>query len=358
MIRLASKNMAMVLIIVITLFMAVAMLTRRPGALFASSWFLALIAVFELNLLACTWLQAQKAWRSYAKIRQAIKNYRPAGLWFLPIQIWSLTIFHVGLILLVLGALINFSTTLKGYKYLGPGQVFTEEHGGYSWLVEGPLFREQHKRFQVRLDKVVMDFPAGDTPHLKRAELTILQEDLLRTTKEATFIRPFYYDDYQFFLDDRGFSTLLKLGRDDDPSSTSYLSFETKRLDGTEEYMKTFDLGSYQVNASFYPTPPDETGEIKNYKPVQPEIHFDIKEGSKTVFRGVVPKGEKVMLPDGTAIEFIKVDFWAAFKITRNVGIPLVFAGFGISLLSIMLYYLCLPVGRRDTNLGGECINV
>lgn len=351
--RLGSKKLALVLIVVIAVFMAVAMVIQRPGALFASIWFLALIAVFGLNLVACTWLQVQKAWRHHVKSRQALENRRSRSGLFLRVRGWSLGIFHVGLVLIVLGALINFGTTLEGYKYLGPGQVYTEEHGGYNQLVEGPLFLEQHRRFQVRLDRVEMDFPTGDTPYLKQAVLSFFQDSRLATTGEVTFTKAFYYSGYQFFLDERGFSALIRVGRDDSPGSDSYLSFETKRLHKKEEYRNTFGLGPYQVMARFYPTPPDEAGEIKDYKPVQPEIHFDVKEGSKTVFRGVLAKGKKVVLPDGTGIELVDVDFWVALKITRNLGVPLVFAGFGLSTLFILLYYGFLPVGRRDAGPAG-----
>lgn len=362
----ASKKLALSLIVLMALVMTIAMIIPqkefRPSqdyqawlgrypqvapvaknlgldAIFTSRWFFLLVVMFAVNLGSCTWQQL-------ARVKKQTKSAHPANrsLHLRIIHLWSMPVFHVGLCLIVLGGLVNLGWQMQGYKFLGEGQTFTDGPGEYNRIQGGPLFRDRYAGFQTRLDRVAMDFPLGDTPHFKGAYLSFLEDGRVVQEKVATFGEPVTFRGVMFRPDERGFSALVKFLPAGGGAEELYWSFTTERQPDREVYSNVLNLlrGQYLVRGKFYPNREVFRGKAKGYAPTEPYLDLTIVRGKQVIFMGEIRQGETISF-DGNRLQFSKVGYWTSFVVLRNPGVPWVFAGFAVATLGIIGYYTLKP---------------
>lgn len=388
--------------------------TLQLNKVFYSWIFLILGSVFFVNLLACTLSQAKaakKIWRQWRYnpsagkhfdfeyclelssgietidiIQKVIRIFKAKGYHevkaslkpgkngsaSLPIEaglfrknswgVWGSTIFHVGLIMVLLGGLLSQGFKMTGYMMLGEGEIRSESHEMYGVINESALFREKwHSGFDIGLMRLDKEISPDGWVNKRRARIFIAEQG--QKVLEATVERgqPLDYKGMRIYFYDWGFAPLVTVtdfsGK---PSFQSYVLFNTHRYPTWDRfYSENTALGNsgLVMNAEFYPDYVNEQGQEKTRSELikNPRFKLSIKQENKEIYNGPVTPGQTIQVGEFN-ITWGEIRFWTGFEMVRDPGANLVFAGSWLALSGLVILYLLVPkelqivLGRDDAN--------
>ncbi len=315
---------------------AMAAFVERLGLhrVFSSWWFIATALVFTLNLLFCTVSQVAVAMRK-----------RQVGS-------WGKTVFHIGLLILVIGGFISNGLKMSGYIMLAEGESCREEHAGYTDITEGALFNEgMHQGFQITLLK---QNPVFD----KQGNLDYTSSQVALTDDKGNNLvthwvergSPLIYKNYRFFHYRVGFAPQIVI-KDSQGKVLfqTYLLLNTNSDEGgkKETYaVSDQDLPgtSYKVNLQFVPNGKDADGELTQVSDtlanpmIKVEI-FDSGTGQKIV-GGIITKSEVVNLDSGKSFQFgPEIKRWVGLEVVNDPGAGVLFVGAAVALIGIIMFF-------------------
>lgn len=407
-----SRRLSLYLLPIFVLALIVgALLPQGSTYVFSSWWFTALTFALFLNTLFCTFSRTRAAWkitfRPAPKVSprfiQDLKNhdeityegslgeaiqlinsvlssrrYRRTqgstqeGISVLAEKgrfgIWGSVIFHMSFTVILVGIIISATTNLRGSIGLIEGETFTEQHQNYRTIKEAPLFGQNHQGFQVRLDKIYLTLDKDGQPTDWSSDLVVLDggEEVKRHHVVAN--SPLTYKGFVFYQTPRySFSPLFIL-RDSDGNVlyNAYvsLSLVEKRR---PEFKDSFSIPGtpLKVKVQFYPDAVlvGKQLETKSFIPKKPALDLEVKAGKERVFKGPVWLNQSAEFL-GLRLTFTGFRYWADFLVVRDLGIPIVFAGFWVALFGIVWRFwftnkniwvlLTEDAGKIVLNIGGK----
>ncbi len=305
---------------------------------FATRWFLALSLVFLVNTTVCTINQVFKARRLHA----AAGKRRP------PVSIWASPIFHMGLIITVLGALISQGTRMSGKFIITAGQIFNDRHQNYVTLNEGPLFDEDHGAFQVALEKVILGYSPQGLPDTISSRLTVLKNGMTVKIGEINFNKPLTSGNLKFYQYSQfGYATGIRvLDRNDYEIGRFRTVLETKYKPSAYEFTGKFAIpGTGDVaEARFYPAidPATRIPRQKTYKPDYPGLALTVQRDGQRIFQGMLSKGSPVTVGEYRLV-FDHYLLWSGITVVRDPGLYVIYTGFWIAVAGLGLMYIANP---------------
>ncbi|TAK36647.1 MAG: hypothetical protein EPO21_01910 [Chloroflexota bacterium] len=263
--------------------------------------------------------------------------------------IWGSAIFHLGLMIVLLGGAYSGGGKMAGYFELAEGQTFTEQRGGYLQIDEGPLFREQHASFRLRLDQLHTRYWDNGTLREMSSAVTVqapsgeTRTALLGPGRPLSFLGASIYQANQ-----HGFAVLLSLkDAAGNTISSGFVNFATPS-EPTHPATNRFPLPgvSLQAEADFYPAPQAEALDVENWSQARPDeswLYLFLRdEQERLVFQGPLALGDSITF-NGYALSFKQVSRWAGFPVVRDPGLPIIFTGFGLCILGAAIIYLWVP---------------
>lgn len=358
----------------------VAVVVQRLGLdhTFTSWWFLAVVGLFFVNTLACTVDQAVNAWRLAWSSRSG--GLQPAGAgtsagypeeiatsvlhgrryvvrgWDYPAEgtwvflaeknragYWGSVIFHAGLLLIILGVVYGSLGRFEGVMLLTEGERRVEGHGEYIHLEEGPAFAEAHPGFEVGLERVRHFPPTQKTPAGMTSGLT-LDGKPFQLGQQA----PLVYRGFRIYQDRFGDAVSLE----SDPGRGAPLQFTAGLLDQITTDGSKVSRGSLVIpgtavraRLTLYADAALKDGKLFASSLVlkRPLLRV-ILEGSTgaRLFQGDVKAGQGIHAA-GLKLTFTGASYWLALRIRRDPGQDMIFAGFGVVLLGLILLYFLIP---------------
>lgn len=377
---LTSKKLAVVLIILLTLVSIVGMLVPQAAALnrvFSSWWFLLISFLFLINLFACTCEQVTKAWRIWKKrkaelpagslqdkviinvtgevlekacLQQGFKVVnKEVGISVLSkgsLGIWSSSLVHLGLIIVVLGGLISAGFKMVGYMTVMEGEIRREAGAEYEYLSAASFFNVfGHTGYGIGLDRQQRILDKTGRVEYTVSEITLYKGDRPVIKKPVESGKPLIYNGLSLNEYNAGFAPLVTItGSGDREIYKGFLFMDTVPGSPDTSYQRknfTVPGTAFELNTRFYPDMviKDDKIAIRKFALGNPGMEISITQKGKEIAKGVVTKGEKLSFA-GNKLYFDEVKHWAGLEIVIDPGANILFAGLGIVVIGMLFLYL------------------
>lgn len=306
---------------------------------FHTKWFLLLGMLFFLNLTSCTLGQANrviKLWRTFHQNQPTI----PKWFW----GVFGNSIFHIGLTIVVLGGLVSFGYKFSGYVEVTEGETFTESHQNYAQISEGPFFNEQHLGFNLTVDKVKSIYSSSGQLDYAISQFTVTDSNREPFSATAERGQPFSYRGTIFYYAKSGFAPFITLRNPlGQPVLEGYALFSSTWRKNSGEYHMDLTLPGTDLvlKAQFYPDAIVRDGQLssKTMQLSNPLIQAIVIEKEKQIDKLELRPNQTAMYK-GWTLEMGDVRFWTGFEVVRDPGAPVIFTGFIISLLGLIVSFL------------------
>lgn len=270
---------------------------------------------------------------------------------------WGSVVLHLGFVIIMVGVLLSSLTKMEGYMFLGEGQTVTEDARSYTDLKESRLF-SGHKGFSLRLDKLNIVYPENKIPYVDTVKLTVLDGDQ-QTTHELQRGRFLNYRGIKLLPYVRGYAVGLVITDSNNRELGGGFYHLTTRwhdpdvnprevIDKTanEAYADTVSVDGLglTVKAKFYPDYILNQGVMstKTLKPDNPALDIEVRKADQVIYKGPLKLGDKVKIGD-KLLHFPVYRNNITMQVVSDKGTPVIFSGFGISLLGLVLLYFFNP---------------
>lgn len=329
---------------------------------FYSPWFLTAVGIFTLNLICCTVERTRIAYMQYSLIKNrkilrhnarlddlnrginvefisnklrktGFKEYSHSNSKVFikhPSAIFISPIFHSCFILVVLGALITFLTSMTGYMMVAENDIRADLPENYRGIEKGVFFRE-HSGLEINLEKLVRHSKADGTPDYVESHIAIYEDGKLKSRGQVSFGFPFSYRQMRIFHFDSGYAPLITLKNqsgqllyqgflvletiDEEPGKLAYVARETPVAQGI-----TID---------------------GNYKPEEGSFVFSVSEQGRE-YEGNARKGSVVSVgPYQLSVD--DVINWTGFQISNDPGAFWLFAGAWMASFALIAFLVVSP---------------
>lgn len=259
--------------------------------------------------------------------------------------------FHTCILFIIISSVYGSISRMEGDMQLIEGQALSEDHGNYRFINEGPLFNENHKKFDislVRFDPEYID--ESGTPRGPAGELAIIENGQEMKTDFVYQNNLMTYGDYTFLGNVNGMAPLLVL-RNPDGSVYSGSYITATDLDGSGRYVTYFGLGDTGLDGGLMVY---MTANLTSVKISDPEVEktpilfLKLFDNGKEIYDGTLRLGDTVRIYDKQlgierTLVFSDVKYWSNFYVVKDNGTWLVYAGFGLLTLSLVILFFMVP---------------
>ncbi len=246
--------------------------------------------------------------------------------------LFGLTIFHLGIAVVVLAAFWRGAMDFSDYLELSVGEVFSGQPGKFQRRQPPPepfdaVIRLDRAEIEVRNGKYMGEFRG-------HFSYQIAGSPVRETTVVAN--HPLRLGDFELYLKENfGYSAWFERLRADGSSSLLYIHFNTERQawgkpwSGEKEQLLRFDNIPLYYSMSLNNTQP-------------PTFDLKVSRGGQTVFEGRLRPGDVADL-GAYKLRFQGMVPWMTFNLTLDRGENSIFIGFIITLLGFLLHLLFWP---------------
>lgn len=293
---LSSIRLANLIILVYCIFLIIAML-KPEKKLLDSIWFFILGILFFFNLTACT-------------LKQLV-NYRKNKI--------GLALFHIGLVLVLLGNGINFFWGKEGILQLGLGQTRIVDKSNLLNYREGKFASPWEGDLEITLQDIKVEKDQGK-PKVKYGNLLVVNRQTNAIAQiPFDYVNSFQSNGLYFWPLERGYAPVLEL-----TDELIHWSLQTKKLNNQEVYegnLKTGDL--------------DLKGQLKEQK-----LILIYQQGKETKEK-VLSQGQTVFI-NGQQIKWLETSYWLAFSVKYQPGNSIIWPGTLLLIIGSAYHYLPL----------------
>jgi cytochrome c biogenesis protein len=278
------------------------------------------------------------------------------------IGIFGTFLFHICILFIIVAVVYGSAGRLEGDMRLIEGQTLSEEHGNYMFINEGPFFNENHQKFDIYLEKFYPEYKdEAGTPRGPAGQLVILENGKRMKTDTVYSNHVMTYKGYTILGNVYGLAPLLILtNADGTVYSGSYVT--AADVDNSGRYIASFEIGDTGLEGRLmvYMTAPLTTNIEKSDKIEQiPMLFLKIFDGKKELYDGNLRLNETVKIYD-KYLGFYDIKYWSNFYVVKDDGVPIVYTGFGLIILSLIIIFFIIPkkvwveVDNDESNDGRE----
>ena len=351
---------------------------------YTSAWFLALVFIIMLSLgyslysqvrrnlkrkdfappAAADWdfidtktvIKQESLIRFMRKQRYFLKNKSDDILVFSKNSInrWGGVIFHSGLFLIIVAALIGLAFQKRGFVQVMEGEVFSGRHEDF-FVRDLGVFQERFDvGFKTQLYKFNHEY--WETDQIKDISSLVAIIDKDGKTKEKTINvnSPLKYNGiniYQSF--DYGYALTFVLKRPDGSETVTHFLLDrpdrrTKPFVGKTDFPQT----QYIFRMKFYPDI-----SMNSFYLGKPILYLQVVKGiSNPVFEGLVIPGN-VMNIEGNLVRFHGISHWSGLIYVKGFDMSIAYIGFFISCIGASIIFL-LPYKEMFISQKGSVLSL
>ena len=264
-------------------------------------------ALFAVNLTLCT----------IGRIRWA----REAGKKQFRLYAWGSPILHVGLIVVMLGAMISWLVGRQTYYEIPVGE--TAQVAGRSGTLDMTIdaFRVEYYEDNV-------------TPRQYVTDLTLTKRNGESAQLTAYVNGPARFDGVTVIQQSYGFTFYVTLS-----TVAASRTFELK----TEEWIPITEdeSGSLMLGLTFFPDYDEEqgVGVQQSMRDDNPRLLWVLTENDTPVAMQVLQEGEENEIANGIRIRFDGYDYYTGLQAKYDPGVKVIFTGFFLVLAGLVIRY-------------------
>lgn len=242
------------------------------------------------------------------------------------IGIWGGTLLHIGLVVVLSGAVVSGLFRFNGYAELGEGQHMFDREEYYISANRGILFPGHRRDVAIQLRRVEYR-EEGKIKHLY-STITVTDGKESTVTKTIRMNEPLKFKGLKIYQARISGPSLLFLINKTSGSEKGYVNLEPFK-DNRTSVLFSIPGTPYQAKA--------------DYERGKDLITIEIRKAEKLLYRGDLQENRPILLEDNTFLVLDAIKRWIGVIVVFDPGVPLVFSGFVLSVLGIALMALFDP---------------
>ncbi len=249
---------------------------------------------------------------------------------------WGGTIFHSGLFLIIVAAIIGLAFQQRGFVQLMEGEVLSGRHEEFLVREFGVFQKRFDTGFKTQLSKFRHEY--WETGQVKEVSSPVTLIDDKGDTYEDTVSpnHPVRYKGvniYQSF--DYGYVLSFALKRPDGSETVTHFLLDrpdkrTKPFTGETDFPQT----TYIFNMKFYPDI-----SMNSFYLGRPILYLKVLNGNNMVFNGLIIPGNIVNV-EGNLLRLFNISQWSGLIYTKSPDMSPAYAGFFISCIGAAVIFL------------------
>ncbi|MEW6740119.1 MAG: cytochrome c biogenesis protein ResB [Nitrospirota bacterium] len=335
--------------------------------IYTSAWFLSLVFIIVLSLgyslysqvrrnlkrkdfappAAADWdfietktvIEQESLIRFMRRRRYSLKNKSDGVLVFSKNSInrWGGVIFHSGLFLIIIAALIGLAFQERGFVQVMEGEVFSGMHDDFLVRDLGVFQQRFDAGFKTQLNKFNHEYWETDQIKDISSSVNIIDKDGKTQEKTINVNSPLRYNGiniYQSF--DYGYALTFVLKRPDGSEIVTHFLLDRPDRRTKPFVSKTdFPQTPYIFRMKFYPDI-----SMNSFHLGKPILYLQVLKGmGNQVFEGLVIPGN-VMNIEGNLVRFHGISQWSGLIYVKGIDMTVAYIGFFISCIGASIIFL------------------
>ncbi|NLO22526.1 MAG: cytochrome c biogenesis protein ResB [Syntrophomonadaceae bacterium] len=321
----SSMKTGVLLLALLALFSAVGS-TALPDRFNHLILFNILIILLFLNLGICTFNRYRHIWKFLSAHIGLIKRLRQ----------WGLLILHSGLILILIGGMINNWTGQSGTIKLAEG--------------EGALIAEDKTGTQVnlQLEAFEIELYENNMPSQYLSRVSIFKGEELEQHSTISVNNPLRYEGIKVYQQSYGSMVEVSTEGQGQVIISSAVEGQILEIPHSNWRVKVF---------KYVPDFDPAYGmESKSLQPNNPRIIYSIYQDKVLAGVGAAPFGEKITIEPGYYVEFEAIKPYTVLKVKEDPGLPYTGAGGILFMLGVVLAELNIFSKAREKNADSKAV--
>ncbi|MHB8091947.1 MAG: cytochrome c biogenesis protein ResB [Syntrophales bacterium] len=338
---------------------------------FSSFWFLLLVLLMFFSITLSLQGQFRKAWRACAAApplfpltpevvfqtdafdaaalrkrfakrgfqRETHHQENAEGLIFFKNRrnVWGGVIFHGGMLLLILAALLTVAFQKRGFVQLIEGDSFSGRQEDFLSCENGIFSGRFDPGFGIQLEKLSHSY--WDTGELKELKSDVIIERRgLSVKKSLTRGESFDIGDVSISQSPHfGYTLKISLSTKGAEGLPTYFSLDMAPAGRPLTGRSDFPTTDYVLEMAFTP---DRSG--RSPYPLDPSLQLRFMTGEKEAGRAVLKPGEEALVGE-SRFRFEEIRNWSGLRLTENSFTSLVYGGFLLNTIGILIIFLFPP---------------
>lgn len=302
----SSMKTGLVLLALLALFSAVGS-SILPDRFYHHLLFNILIILLFFNLGLCTINRCLKLRKLLGAGKDLLSKVRQ----------WGWLILHSGLMLILIGGMINNWAGQSGTVRLAEGEkaVIAEERNG--------------EAVTLRLEAFEIELYDNNMPSQYLSRVSVFKGDQLEQQETIRVNYPLRYDGIKIYQQSHGSMVGVTLEAEGKVMNTSAVEGQLLNIPGSSWGVKVF---KYVPDFD-----PSYGMESKSLQPNNPRIIYSIYQEEQLLGVGAAPFGERIEIDSNAALEFNGLKSYSVFKVKEDPGLPYAGAGGILFMLGVVL---------------------
>ncbi len=241
--------------------------------------------------------------------------------------IWGGTILHVGLVVMLSGAVLSGLFRCSGYVEVGEGQGFMDTADVYIQRSSGPLFLGHRPEVGI----VVKDIQEQRLGKIMKVESTLelMENGVPVVSKRVLMNDPLYYRGMKVFQS-RNAGPAVLFGVSGHAVPVPFAGYVNLKYSSGQETLSVFPLTGTPFQGKL------------TYMSGSEVVELELHEKDKLLHQGEMKKGQSIHVRDYT-ITFAGINKWSGIILVYDWAVPIVFAGFALVIAGIAVMGLFDP---------------
>ncbi len=247
---------------------------------------------------------------------------------------WGSIIFHLGFMIILVGVIMSSSTRFSGKFLVAEGQELPLLIENMTTVVREPAGGYELPGYPVYLESFKAEIVDERFPVEYRANLKVSEPSGIVTSKKILINEAIKINDIAILLENYGFAPHIMVK---DPKGQTPLDAFINlrgRIAGSRDSFKV-PKTKLSIDTIFFPNRKNKTSLV----PQAPYYTITVKNKDKKVFQGDLHQGKSVKF-DGYTMSFPETRYWAYFQVNRDLGIGVLFWGFMISFIGVVIRFV------------------
>ncbi len=249
---------------------------------------------------------------------------------------WGGVFFHIGLLVVIIAALYGLAFQKRGFIQLI--QTDTFQGKDKDWVVKrlGIFARDFDLGFKVYLNNFTPSYWENDQIKELESSLTIINDKGGNKEFALSLRDPIKFKGTKIYQSTHyGYSLGFVLEREgQDPVITQFLLDAPAKKDKPFIGKMDFPTSDYILDMKFHPNMIEPS-----FYATLPGVDLTVKEKGELRFKGTALFTQRAWLGKDT-LTFAQIHYWTGLTFVKNYGMPLVYAGFTLSILGALLIFM------------------
>ncbi|WP_298268741.1 cytochrome c biogenesis protein ResB [Geobacter sp.] len=261
--------------------------------------------------------------------------------------LWGPFFFHQTLMIIIIGAALSMLTRYAGYAELSPGETFVEKHGNYLRVTDRPALFGGDRNFKLRLDRIDLTFWKPGAVKQRANVFSAFDGNGTFLGQRRTEInKPLHIAGTTVYQGThQGFFAELEARDGTGTTIDGKARFFIPRQPGERmtDVVTVGDTG-IRLELELFTEQVVRISGLESLGSTHMATLLKVtqQEGEKRRSLGVLFKGGTLTM-DGITLRFVELKPYSSFVVSRDYGVPVIFAGCLVLLIGLLLTYFWVP---------------